>query len=83
MFLSIIVHKVVGFCFGFGRFLSFSKEELEKTLKKYFFLLEREFLIILTRELVDTEITGKVLVIKARDAFSIESYIEETAAGER
>ena len=39
--------------------------------------------IILTRELVDTEITGKVLVIKARDAFSIESYIEETAAGER
>ena len=39
--------------------------------------------IILTRELVDTEITGKVLVIKAKDAFSIESYIEETAAGEK
>ncbi len=39
--------------------------------------------IILTRELVDSEVTGKVLVIKAKDMFSIESYIEETAASEK
>jgi hypothetical protein len=39
--------------------------------------------IILTKELVDTEVTGKVLVIKAKDMFSIESYIEETSTGEK
>jgi len=39
--------------------------------------------IILTREMVDTEITGKVLVIKEKDKFVVESYIEETATSER
>ena len=53
-------------------------EELEKTLNKYFFLLEKEFLFLLTEELSQTEFSFKdPSFLQSLRPFSLSFYFKK------